>query len=54
MGIGVWLPFSPAAGYLGFVPLPPVYFAWLATFLAGYAVLTHGVKVWFHRRYGGD
>ncbi len=25
MGIGAWLPFSPLAQYLGFVPLPRLY-----------------------------
>jgi Mg2+-importing ATPase len=50
----VWLPFSPAANYLGFVPLPPMYWLWLAGFLLTYCVLTHGVKTWFHRRYGVD
>ena len=30
MAVGVWLPFSPVARYLGFVPLPPVFFIWLA------------------------
>jgi Mg2+-importing ATPase len=52
--VAVWLPFSPAANYLGFVPLPPMYWLWLAGFLLTYCVLTHGVKTWFHRRYGVD
>jgi len=54
MSIGVWLPFSPFSHLLGFTPLPPVYFVWLAAFLAGYAVLTHSVKTWFARRFGSD
>ncbi|MCX7817944.1 MAG: magnesium-translocating P-type ATPase [Kiritimatiellae bacterium] len=54
MGVGVWLPFSPLADYLGFIPLPRTYWFWLAGFLLSYSVLTHIVKVWFHRRYGVD
>ncbi len=54
MSIGVWLPFSPMANYLGFVALPKAYWMWLVMFLAAYCVLTHNVKAWFHRRYGVD
>jgi Mg2+-importing ATPase len=54
MAIGAWLPYSPFAGTLGMVPLPPVYWAWIAFFLVLYAVMTHGVKTWFFKRYGGD
>jgi Mg2+-importing ATPase len=54
MAIGVWLPFSPLAHFLGFVPLPGVFFLWLAAFLVAYGVLTHIVKTWFVRRFGMD
>ena len=54
MGVGVWLPFSPLADYLGFVALPRSYWVWLVLFLLTYCGLTHSVKVWFHRRYGVD
>jgi Mg2+-importing ATPase len=54
MAVGVWLPFSPWAKFLGFVPLPRVYFIWLTGFLLAYAVLTHSVKMWFMRRFGSD
>ena len=54
MGLGVWLPFSPLGRFLGFTPLPAVYFAWLAGFLVLYSVLTHKVKMWFARRFGTD
>jgi P-type Mg2+ transporter len=54
MATGVWLPFSPLARFLGFTPLPPVYFAWLAGFLVAYGILTHRVKTWFARRFGMD
>ncbi len=54
MGIGAWLPYSPFAGELGMVPLPAVYWAWIAGFLIAYALLTHAVKTWFFNRYGGD
>ena len=54
MAIGAWLPYSPLAPLLGLVPLPGVYWAWIAAFLASYAVLTCGVKTWFFNRFGGD
>jgi Mg2+-importing ATPase len=54
MAVGVWLPFSPVAGYIGLVPLPPVFFVWIAGFLLAYSVLTHVIKMWFVRRFGLD
>jgi Mg2+-importing ATPase len=54
MAVGVWLPFSPLAGFLGFTPLPPVFFAWLAGFLIAYGVITHTVKMWFAKKFGID
>ena len=54
MAAGIWLPFSPLAAYLGFTPLPGIYFVWLAVFLVTYGVLTHLVKTWFARRFGTD
>ncbi len=54
MAIGVVLPYSPAAHFLGLVPLPAIYWAWIAGFLAIYSGLTHMVKTWFFRKYGVD
>ncbi len=54
MGVGAWLPYSPFAHALGLVALPPVFWAWIATFLVTYAVLTHVVKTWFIRRFGAE
>jgi len=54
MAIGAWLPYSPFSETLGMVPLPPIYWAWIAGFLLAYVLLTHLVKTWFFRRYGGD
>jgi len=52
MCIGMYLPFSPLASSLGFVPLPAVYFLWLAGILTCYCVLTQFVKTWFIKKYG--
>ena len=52
MAIGMYLPFSPIAAGLGFVPLPAVYFLWLALILTCYCVLTQFVKTWFIKKYG--
>ncbi|MDD5349458.1 MAG: magnesium-translocating P-type ATPase [Chthoniobacteraceae bacterium] len=54
MAVGVALPYSPFAAYFGFVPLPAVYWAWIAGFLVAYSILTHYVKTLFHRKYGID
>ncbi len=52
MCVGMYLPFSPLASSLGFVPLPAVYFLWLAGILTCYCVLTQFVKTWFIKKYG--
>lgn len=54
MGIGAWLPYSPFAGALNLVPLPPVFWLWIAGFLLAYSVITHFVKSWFFNKYGGE
>ncbi|MFH0997508.1 MAG: hypothetical protein V1844_18725 [Pseudomonadota bacterium] len=49
---GAWLTVSPLADTLGFVPLPPLYWLFLAVMLLCYAILTRVVKSWFIRRFG--
>jgi Mg2+-importing ATPase len=48
----MWLPYSPFAPALGFVPLPALYWPILAVMVVLYLVLTHITKTWFHRRFG--
>ena len=48
------LPYLPIGNYFGFVPLPASFWIWIAGFLLCYSVLTHSVKVWFHRKFGID
>jgi P-type Mg2+ transporter len=48
---GAWLPFSPFAATLGFVPLPALYWGLLAIMLVCYVLLTQVVKVWFYKKY---
>jgi len=50
--VGIWLPYSAFAAALGFVPLPLAYWPILALLMVMYLVLTHLMKVWFHRRFG--
>ena len=52
VAVGAWLTVSPLARTLGFVPLPPLYWLYLAIMLLGYAILTQRVKTWFIRRFG--
>ncbi|MCX6908793.1 MAG: magnesium-translocating P-type ATPase, partial [Verrucomicrobia bacterium] len=50
MAIGAWLPYSPAAAALGFVPLPPFYWLLLALTLLCYVGLTQVIKTWLIRK----
>jgi Mg2+-importing ATPase len=50
MMIGVWLPFSPIAGDLGFRALPGLYWPLLILTLMCYVVVTQTVKVWLLRK----
>jgi P-type Mg2+ transporter len=48
---GALLPFTPLAPWLGFVPLPPLFFAFLLFMVVSYLALVEIVKGWFYRRY---
>jgi Mg2+-importing ATPase len=48
---GAVLPFTPAAPWLGFTPLPPLFFGFLLLMVVTYLALVETVKRWFHRRY---
>ena len=50
MSIGVLIPVTPIGHYLGFTPLPPLYWLLLVLTLLAYIVLTQGVKTWLIRR----
>jgi Mg2+-importing ATPase len=50
MGIGAYLPFSPLAQYLGFVPLPWQFWPVLAATLLCYLALTQVIKAWMVRK----
>jgi len=50
--IGMLIPFSAVGSKLGMVPLPGVYFGWLALTVLTYCVLTQLVKLVYIKRYG--
>jgi Mg2+-importing ATPase len=50
MLVGTWLPFSPIGVWLGFVPLPFLYWPLLVITLLLYVLLTQGVKMWLVRK----
>jgi Mg2+-importing ATPase len=50
MGVGAWLPFSPLAQYLGFVPLPWQFWPFLLLTLLCYVALTQVIKTWLIRK----
>jgi P-type Mg2+ transporter len=50
MAVGVYIPFSPLASYLGMSSLPTVYFFWLAVTLLAYSELTQAIKVFYIRK----
>ena len=52
MAVGAWLTVSPLADALGFVPLPPMFWALLALILASYVCLTQLMKTLYYRLYG--
>jgi len=52
VAMGVLLPYLPIGSYFSFVPLPSMYWVWIAFFMVAYATLTHKVKVWFIQKYG--
>jgi Mg2+-importing ATPase len=49
MGIGAAIPSSPLGRYLGFTPLPGLYWPLIAATLLAYVVLTQAVKMWLLR-----
>lgn len=55
MAIGSAIPYiPPVAAYLGMVPLPPIYWAFIAATILCYVTLTHTVNAWFARKFGID
>jgi P-type Mg2+ transporter len=52
MAFGIYLPFSSLGEHLGMVPLPLMYFLWLAGILLSYCVLTQVVKRLYIHRFG--
>jgi Mg2+-importing ATPase len=50
MVAGMLLPFSPLGPWLGFAPLPTMYWPLLALTLLCYAVLAHGMKKWLLKK----
>jgi Mg2+-importing ATPase len=51
LGVGVLLPYTPLAPWLGFTPLPPLFFAALAAMTVSYLAMVEIVKERFYRRY---
>ncbi len=51
VAVGAYLPYSPLAALLGFVPLPWSYWFWLLGMLVIYVLLTQVIKTWFYRRF---
>ncbi len=50
MATGLYLPFSPIAGALGFTPLPGLYWPFLLITVVCYVALTQAVKTWFLKK----
>jgi P-type Mg2+ transporter len=50
MSIGLLIPLTPLGRYLGFVPLPALYWGLLTLTLLAYMALTQAVKSWLIRR----
>jgi Mg2+-importing ATPase len=54
VAFAVALPYSPLAGWLGFVALPPVLLGALAAMTAAYLLAVEAVKRWFYARHAPD
>jgi P-type Mg2+ transporter len=54
VGIGAFLPYSPLASALGFVPLPGLYWLLLLGILMCYVLLKQVMNTWFVRRFGEE
>ena len=52
MAAAIVLPYSPLGPAIGLVPLPSIFWAWMAGFCVIYFLMTHYVKTWFNRRFG--
>ncbi|HVI56912.1 MAG TPA: magnesium-translocating P-type ATPase [Luteibacter sp.] len=52
MVIGMLIPYSGLGARIGMMPLPGIYFAWLAVTLVSYCALTQLMKTIYIRRYG--
>jgi Mg2+-importing ATPase len=53
IAIGSSIPYiPPLAAYLGMVPLPPIFWAFILATMLCYVTLTHSVNAWFARKYG--
>jgi len=50
MAIGAYIPFSPLAAPLGFVPLPTSFWPFLAVTLLCYVTLTQVIKAWLVKK----
>ncbi|MBF4994381.1 magnesium-translocating P-type ATPase [Arthrobacter gandavensis] len=50
VALGVWLPYSPVSGLLGFSPLPAAFFLALVGMVVLYLVCVELAKRWFFRR----
>lgn len=49
VAIGVWLPYSPVSGLLGFQPLPAPFFLALVGMVLAYLICVELAKTWFFR-----
>lgn len=54
MLVGGTLPYTSLGAYFDLIPLPAVYWAWIAGFLVCYGTITHKVNVWCMKRFGID
>lgn len=54
LAVTIALPYSPAAGILGFTPLPVGFLAAMLALVASYAVAAELLKRWFYERNGSN
>ncbi len=54
MIVGGVLPYTPLGTYFEMVPLPGIFWVWVAGFLLCYSIVTHKVNVWCMKKFGID
>jgi Mg2+-importing ATPase len=54
VAVATALPYTPLGGWLGFVPVPRLFFLILSGMVVAYLAMVQVVKTWFYRRFASQ